>query len=234
MTGRLWSYDILKQTACEGSADIDAIKGAFSLSTRKLDSIRTIQDLIDALEIADLLNPENVEPLYQMCSHQPKLREALDSYGPREPDSRGPINLYQEERLAEDIRQHLRIGQVPQVAAPPLVVAAPAPPLLAQQNYVTPVAFTDRKREAVFNKISEELGRFWRALGRKAGIGEGTMDGLEDRYPRDLKSKILHLLRLMEEDECHDPRHFLMRLCRALTDCGRNDIKRKVEQIMSH
>ncbi|XP_017144904.1 fas-associated death domain protein [Drosophila miranda] len=241
MTGNHW-YDILKKIACEGSSDIDELKGIFEteLSKRKFDSIRNIEDLIDVLERADKLSLDNVEPLRKMSSHEPKLIEALDRYGTLVSAPREPINIYQEERLAEELRQHLRISQVFQIGSAPGVAppaftpaAAPTPPP-PQQNYVTPAAFTDRKRTAVFNKISEELGRFWRTFGRKAGIGEGTMDDIEERYPRDLKSRILHLLKLIEEDDCHDPRQFLMRLCRALTECGRNDIKRKVEQIMSH
>ncbi|SPP81060.1 fas-associated death domain protein [Drosophila guanche] len=235
MTGHQWSYDILKKIACEGSADINELKQIFALdinSRRKLDSIRTIEDLIDVLERADMLSQENIEPLHKMTFHKPKLIEALDSYKTRgQAELREPINLYQEERMAEELRQQLRVSHNSQ--APPLVAATPAP-TSPQQNYVTPTAFTDRKRAAVFNKISEELGRFWRQFGRNAGIGEGTMDDIEERYPRDLKSKIIHLLGLIEEDDCHDPRHLLMRLCRALTECGRSDIKRKVEQIMSH
>ncbi|BFF92123.1 fas-associated death domain protein [Drosophila madeirensis] len=236
MTGHHWTYDILKKMACEGSADINELKAIFALdinSRRKLDSIRTVGDLIDVLERADMLSQENVEPLQKMSS-QPKLIEALDGYKTRgQAEPREPINIYKEERMAEELRQQLRVSHNSQTVAPPLVAATPAPPP-PQQNYVTPAAFTDRKRAAVFNKISEELGRFWRQFGRNAGISEGTMDDIEERYPRDLKSKILHLLRLIEEDDCHDPRHLLMRLCRALTECGRSDIKRKVEQIMTH
>jgi len=60
------------------------------------------------------------------------------------------------------------------------------------------------------------------------------MDNIEERYPRSLSSQILQLLQLIEEDECHDPKLFLVRLCRALGDSGRNDLRKKVEQIMSH
>ncbi|XP_017058359.1 fas-associated death domain protein [Drosophila ficusphila] len=232
--GNHWSYDILKQIAIEEcTADIEELKALFVGeigSRRRLDCIRSIEDLIDCLERADELAEDNVEPLRRISGNQPKVVEALDSYKPPENFRENTVNLYQELRLAEELRQQLRIGPS-SPAHPSVAVVQPTP---AVQNYVTPVAFTDRKRTAVFNKISQELGRYWRRLGRSAGIGEGTMDSIEERHPHDLKSQILRLLQLIEEDDCHDPKHFLVRLCRALGDCGRNDLRKNVEQIMSH
>ncbi|XP_017123774.1 fas-associated death domain protein [Drosophila elegans] len=229
--GNHWSYDILKQIAIEGcTEDVEQLKALFADeigSRRRMDCIRSVEDLIDCLERADELAEDNVEPLRRLSINQPKLIEALAGYTPPANFRDQSVNLYQELRLAEELRHQLRIAPVQSVA----VASAPTP---AIQNYTTPAAFTDRKRAAIFKKLSEELGRYWRRLGRSAGIGEGTMDGIEERYPHDLKSQILRLLQLIEEDDCHDPKHFLVRLCRALGDCGRNDLRKNVEQIMSH
>ncbi|XP_016991039.1 fas-associated death domain protein [Drosophila rhopaloa] len=233
--GNHWSYDILKQMVIEGcTVDVEELKAMLADeigSQRRLDCIRSIEDLIDCLERADELAEDNVEPLRRMSINQPKLIEALNGYTPPENVRDRTVNMYQEIRLAEELRQQLRIAPV-QMAHPAVSVAAAPTPAI--QNYTTPAAFTDRKRTAVFKKISEELGRYWRRLGRSAGIGEGTMDNIEERYPHDLKSQILRLLQLVEEDDCHDPKHFLVRLCRALGDCGRNDLRKNVERIMSH
>lgn len=235
MTGNHWSYDILKQLAIEGCTDIDQLKTLFTEeigSKRRYDCITCVEDLIDCLERADELAEDNVELLHRMSNNQPKLIEALNAYTP--PAVREPVNVYQELRLAEELRDQLRIG-APQVArATGQATASTAAPPPPTQMSTSPAAFTDRKRAAVFKKISEELGRFWRRLGRAAGIGEGSMDNIAERYPHDLKSQILRLLQLIEEDDCHDPKHFLIRLCRALGECGRNDLRKNVEQIMSY
>ncbi|KAH8346741.1 hypothetical protein KR084_009605 [Drosophila pseudotakahashii] len=236
--GTHWSYDILKQMAIDGcSGDVEYLKQIFADeigSQRRLDCIRSVEDLIDCLERADELAEDNVEPLRRMSGNQPNLIEALAGYTPPENFRNPAVSLYQELRLAEELRQQLRIAPLP--AAYPSFSAVPvaAAPTPAVQNYTTPAAFTDRKRAAVFKKISEELGRSWRRLGRSAGIGEGAMDNIEERHPRNLSSQILQLLQLIEEDDCHDPKHFLVRLCRALGESGRNDLRKKVEQIMSH
>ncbi|EDX13870.1 fas-associated death domain protein [Drosophila simulans] len=236
--GKHWSYDILKQIAIEGcTEDLEDLKQTLADeigSQRRLDCIRTIEDLIDCLERADELSEDNVEPLRRMSGNMPQLIEALSNYTPPENFRGRPVNVYQELRLAEELRQQLRIAPASQNTQPSVSALAAAVPPSGIQNYATPAAFTDSKRTAVFKKISQELGRYWRRLGRSAGIGEGQMDTIEERYPHDLKSQILRLLQLIEEDDCHDPKHFLLRLCRALGDCGRNDLRKNVEQIMSH
>ncbi|EDV54199.1 fas-associated death domain protein [Drosophila erecta] len=236
--GKHWSYDILKQIVIdECPEDVEQLKLIFANeigSQRRLDCIHSIQDLIDCLERADELAEDNVEPLSRMSGNIPQFIEALNGYTPPENFRAHPVNQYQELRLAEELRQQLRIAPASQGAHPSVSAVAAAGPPSAIQNYTTPAALTDRKRTAVFKKISEELGRYWRRLGRSAGIGEGHMDTIEERFPHDLKSQILRLLQLIEEDDCHDPKHFLVRLCRALGDCGRNDLRKNVEQIMSY
>ncbi|XP_068142337.1 fas-associated death domain protein [Drosophila tropicalis] len=221
-----WGYDIIKKLVSEDDYDIEFVKNLLAPeigAVRRFDQIHTKADLIACLENNDELNEENVEPLKRMTNNQEILSQ-ITAYRPTRVQHPVPVNLYQEERLAEDLQQQLRIENVsPQ--------AAPAP---VQQNYVTPAAFTENKRAAVFKKISEQLGRSWRDLGRQLNISEGAMDDMEDRYPRDLKSRILYLLKMAEEDEVYDPRQFLRRLCRGLSEAGRNDIRNRVEETMSH
>ncbi|XP_017844152.2 fas-associated death domain protein [Drosophila busckii] len=221
-----WGYDMLKKMAVEGAnkQDLDELKSMFASeigSIRKSDRISTVEDLIDCLERNDQINEENVEPLRSIAAGNVQLQEALNEYQPM-PISR-TFNYYQDQRLAEELQQQLHINKVR---------AQPAVP--QQQKYVTVAAFTEEKRSAVYKKISQELGRSWRELGRRLDISEGTMDDIEQRFPNDLKSRILRLLQLFEDDECNDPRQLLVQLCRGLGECGRNDLRRKVEQIMSH
>lgn len=219
-----WSYDMLKQLIIEeaNDEDLDDLKDVFSSeigSIRKSDRIKTIADLLDCLERHDEINEENIEPLQAFGKRNPMVQEALNRYQKVE-ISRPPVNFYQEQRLAEELHQKLHIK--PQPVAP------------MQQNYVTVAQFTDEKRTAIYNRLSRELGRSWRDLGRKLRISEGVMDDIETQFPSDLKSRILRLLQLFEEDECNDPRQLLLQLCQGLAGCGRNDLRRKVEQIMSH
>lgn len=232
MTGEVhWCYDVLKKMAIESvsNSDLDYLKNTFAVeigSPRKLDRINTIEDLIDCLERGDQISEENVEPLRNLGMNNMQLQEALDSY--QRVERTAAVNCYQEQRLAEELRNQLHIN--PQrVLQPPVASGTPAP-----QNYVTVAQFTNAKRAAVYKIISEQLGRSWRNLGRKLSISEGDMDEIEVRYPQDLKSRILRLLQMFEEDECNDPRQLLLQLCRGLSECGRKDLRRKVEQIMSH
>ncbi|EDW76929.1 uncharacterized protein Dwil_GK13670 [Drosophila willistoni] len=196
-------------------------------SVRRLDQIHTLEDLIACLENNDELNEENVQPLKKMTKNQETLQQ-INAYQPIRVQHPVQVNLYQEERLAEELQQQLRIQNVSPQPVPMVV------PTSVQQNYVTPAAFSENKRVAVFKKISEQLGRSWRDLGRQLNISEGAMDDMEERYPRDLKSRILYLLKMAEEDEVHDPRQFLKRLCRGLSGAGRNDLRNRVEDTMSH
>lgn len=223
-----WGYDLLKQMAIEGAtnADLDDLKEMFSKeigSIRNRDRISTIEEFIDCLERNDEISEENIGPLRALGQGNVSLQEAISVYQKVE-NTRASVNQYQEQRLAEELQQHLHISTQRSIPQP---VASP-------QNYVTVAQFTDEKRAAVFKKISQELGRSWRDLGRKLSIGEGAMDEIEARFPQDLKSRILRLLQIFEEDECNDPRQLLLQLCRGLSDCGRKDLRRRVEQIMSH
>lgn len=222
-----WGYDLLKKMAIEGvtSNDLHYLKKTFVNeigSPRKLDRINTIEDLIDCLERGDRISEENVEPLRNLGMNNMQLQVAVDNY--QRVERRAVINCYQEQRVAEELQMQLNIN--------PHRVVQPA--AAAPQNYVTVAQLTDEKRAAVFKKISEQLGRSWRDLGRKLSISEGAMDEIEMRYPQDLKSRILRLLQIFEEDECNDPRQLLLQLCRGLSECGRKDLRRRVEQIMSH
>ncbi|XP_023164473.2 fas-associated death domain protein-like [Drosophila hydei] len=226
-TGVHWSYDVLKKMEIEGASehDLDWLKESFAIeigSPKNVNRINTIKDLIDCLEQGGQISEENIEPLLSLGKNNMQPQEAVDNY--LRVERRAAINCFQELSLAEELKQQLYIN--PQRAAQP-AVAAP-------QHCVTVTQFKEAKRAAVFKKISQQLGRSWRDLGRKLNISEGTMDEIEMLYPQDFKSRILRLLQIFEEDECNDPRQLLLQLCRGLSECGRKDLRYRVEQIMSH
>lgn len=196
-------------------------------SNRRLENVQNISHLIDVLERRDLLSPDNIEPLRILADHCPSkvFQGAIATY--ERPKQTKPefYNIYQEERLAENI-QPLKLSESAKTST--------TTPTSAPQACAPFVPLSDAKRLAIHKLLSRELGKFWRGFGRELEIGEGTMDELEIRFPRDLSSRIVSLLHLFEEDECHDPKHNVLLICRALDGCQRKDLRRKVENIMSH
>ncbi|KAH8418128.1 hypothetical protein KR222_005076, partial [Zaprionus bogoriensis] len=226
-------YDMLKQLALEGAKpdDLEALKKLFSSeisSARKSDRISTINELIDCLERNDVISEDNVKPLGLLGKPNAKLQQSLDDYQSVEL-FKPSVNAYREQRLAEELQQQLHISAVTAPTSTSQPQQQPQP-----QHYVVAAQFTEQKRSAIYTRIAKELGRSWRNLGRQLDIAEGTMDEIEQRFPNDLKSRILRLLQIFEEDECNDPRKLLLQLCQGLADCGRKDLRRKVEQIMSY
>lgn len=249
-----WSYDILKHIAINDKDAQDNLEDLKSIlledigSTRNMCRIKDMKDLIDCLERHDALSENNIEPLREIADQfgNKELEEAICNYfAPK--DSSGftePYNQYKELRLADEVRSHLSIngdsqhaevrgrmsndnvrfqsGQS-QTLPPPL----PTPTIYPQE-------LTDRKRAAIHKLIANEIGKFWRALGRELQLSQGQLDALEMDYPRDLVSRVYKLLQVFEEDECHDSKQNVLVLCRALEDCRRKDLRRKVEDIMSH
>lgn len=170
MTGNHWSYDILKQLAIEGCTDIDQLKTLFTEeigSKRRYDCITCVEDLIDCLERADELAEDNVELLHRMSNNQPKLIEALNAYTP--PAVREPVNVYQELRLAEELRDQLRIG-APQVAratgqATASTAAPPLPHRCRRPRLRSRIA-SGQPYSRRFPKNSDASGAVW--VGRRA------------------------------------------------------------------
>ncbi|XP_073837810.1 fas-associated death domain protein [Musca autumnalis] len=247
-----WTYDILKHIAIndkdaqENLEDLKSILQDDIGSARKMSRIKDISDLIDCLERHDALSEYNIEPLREIADQfkNNELEEAVSNYFL--PDSmtyKEPYNQYKEQRLADDVRSHLNInggsqsiggtingnfgfhGEQRRPNNPP---PPPPPPS------VYPQELTERKRAAIHKLIAQDIGKFWRALGRELELSQGQLDSVEMEFPRDLVSRVHKLLQMFEEDECHDPRQNVLLLCRALENCRRKDLRRKVEDIMSH
>jgi hypothetical protein len=84
-------------------------------------------------------------------------------------------------------------------------------------------------RLKVNNLLRIEIGRAWRDFGRHLTFTESELDEIEEKYPKDLKSRITMILELGEQRfERKDFGHYL---CRALSDIRRNDLRKKIERI---
>ncbi|XP_072516444.1 FAS-associated death domain protein [Salminus brasiliensis] len=63
----------------------------------------------------------------------------------------------------------------------------------------TPDDVTDKKELAKINiatdVIVEHLGRKWLQYGRKLGLCDGKLDGIEDKHPRNLEEKVREVIK---------------------------------------
>ncbi|XP_013114910.1 fas-associated death domain protein [Stomoxys calcitrans] len=247
-----WSYDLVKDIALKDKNAHDNLEDLKSLlrdeigSARNMCRIKNMEDLIDCLERHDALSEFNIEPLREIADQfgNEELEEAVSGYtSPKDTRSYNePYNQYREQRLADEVRTHLNISggqrEVGSGAGERCANSSfrrqdpPGAPSAVTTPY--PQALTDKKRAAIYKSIAENIGKFWRAFGRELEISQGQLDGVEMEYPRDLVSRVHKLLNIFEEDESHDPNQHVLILCRALEECRRKDLRRKVENIMSH
>ncbi|XP_075164235.1 fas-associated death domain protein [Haematobia irritans] len=240
------SYDILKRIALNDKNAQDNLEDLKSLfrndigSSRNMSRIKNIEDLIDCLERHDILSEYNIDPLRVVADQYgcDELEEAVSAY--HTPNDLTPFlepyNQYKEKRLADEVRTHLNINDgrryVENAANDRCDNARLQNPPKVSSS--TPQVLTEKKRSAIYKLIAENIGKFWRAFGRELEITQGQLDAAEMEYSRDLVSRVHKLLHIFEEDESHDPKQHVLIICRALEECRRKDLRRKVENIMSH
>ena len=81
----------------------------------------------------------------------------------------------------------------------------------------------------IYELLRNEIGRTWRDLGRYLKLHESELDEIDEKYPKDLKSKITETLRLGENK--FNGNDFIPFLCTILSDIRRNDLRRKIEKM---
>ncbi|XP_037934815.1 fas-associated death domain protein-like isoform X2 [Teleopsis dalmanni] len=216
-----WSYDLLKKIAAEQKVDhFEELKNNFK---KEINSVR-----------------QPLQIIADYCNNSSTLHEALSKYEPpKEITAAEPVNQYQEMRLADELHHKLNIssniGSRVQSVSNYERIPPPPPvskPIQLQNIYSN--GLPAQKRNAVFNLLSREIGSYWRRLGRSLEISEGIMDEIELQFQRDFSSRVIKLLEIFEKDECHDPNHFVLLLFRALENCQRKDLRRKIENILSY
>ena len=238
-----FSYERLKKIAADDvtvQENLEDIKFQFRNeigSARNMYRIRTMADLIDCLERHDALSAFNIEPFREIADeYGGSLEKAIACYqAPKDISRTNPINEYREVRLAHESRMRPNLNGVNGSG------------LRSQTNYTAPVSnslpvqqplftqsLSSEKRSAIYKLIAQNIGTFWRSFGRELNMSQGDMDEIEIQYPRDLKSRVYKLFQVFEEDESIDPKDHLLLICRALDDCRRKDLRRKIESIMSH
>lgn len=244
---QLLSYEGLKKIAANDATaqeNLEDIKFQFRKeigSDRNMYRIKTMADLIDCLERHDALSEFNVEPLREIADeYGGSLEEAVSCYqAPKEISKTHPANEYRQIRLAHEAQIRTNISGIRNDSY--FINGSNT------NNYISPVAKTvpaqqpplaqplsSEKRSAIYKLIAQNIGTFWRSFGRELNMSQGDMDEIEIQFPRDLKSRVYKLFQVFEEDDSVDPKEHLLLICRALDECRRKDLRRKIESIMSH
>lgn len=86
-----------------------------------------------------------------------------------------------------------------------------------------------KKLDRIWLTIREELGTFWRDLGRHLRIRECVIQDI-DKPNRSLQLKAKLLLEYYEQRA--DPQKWFLILCEALEKSRRKDLSRKIQDIM--
>ncbi|XP_065360359.1 fas-associated death domain protein [Calliphora vicina] len=244
--GQPLTFEILKSIAANDPTaqdNLEDLKHMFRRdigSARNMYRIHTMDDLIDCLERHDALSEFNIEPLREIADeYGGSLAEVIMNYHvPKELLPAEPYNEYREIRLSHECATRLNINAACNGFNSGISSTnyAPAPPPTVNKNKQEAVyaqVLTKEKRAAVYKLVAGDIGTDWRCLGRELEVRQGEMDNIEIQY-RDLKTRVYKLFQSFEEDDSIDPKDHLRLICRALDNCRRKDLHRKVDAIMSH
>ncbi|XP_069327811.1 FAS-associated death domain protein [Eulemur rufifrons] len=81
---------------------------------------------------------------------------------------------------------------------------------------------------AVFDIICDNVGKDWKRLARQLKVSDTKMDGIEERYPRNLRERVRESLRIWKNVEKEDAT--VARLVGALRACRMNLVADLVEE----
>lgn len=88
-----------------------------------------------------------------------------------------------------------------------------------------------RKKQRIFKTIIEDIGSFWRDLGRNLKIRESDIDNI-DCQNKSLAEKASKIMYTYEHEKA-DPDRWFFVLCDALEKCRRKDLVRSIQEIMA-
>ncbi|XP_012521123.1 PREDICTED: FAS-associated death domain protein [Propithecus coquereli] len=81
---------------------------------------------------------------------------------------------------------------------------------------------------AAFDIICDNVGKDWKRLARQLKVSEAKMDGIEERYPRNLRERVRESLRIWKNVEKEEAT--VARLVGALRACQMNLVADLVEE----
>ncbi|XP_016098751.1 FAS-associated death domain protein-like [Sinocyclocheilus grahami] len=169
------------------------------------------------LAISDKLTEDNVRSLKFLCPEVGKKKLEKVNKG---------IDLFEclIERAAvaaddtELLRKHLR--QIGQTVLLNIIEEYERGATGSPPDVTLPDAKEREKINIATEVIVERLGRKWRQVGRKLGLQDTQLDGIQEKHSRDLEEQVRELIRQWMKMRREDAR--VEDLLKALRDCRQN------------
>ncbi|KAM7357692.1 fas-associated death domain protein [Cochliomyia hominivorax] len=237
--GQPINFDTLKCIVANDQTVQDNLENLKSLfrsdisSVRNMMRIRTVADLLDCLERHDSLSPYNIEPLREVADLCGGALEDLVAsyYVPNTPELH---NEYHELRISYEMESRLQLsGLVNGITNNGGVEANINQGNSTRREPVFAHVLSDDKNAAIQKLIASDIGTDWRCFGRELEVCQGDLDNIEINY-RDLKTRVFKLFQVFEENDAIDPKKHLHIIMKALEECRRKDLCRKIQKILSH
>lgn len=192
---------------------LSALKTLFEVdinSVRRFESINSIGQLLQVLEIRDVLSEDNVVSLKVIARKLSNGNNIL-------------------RRITEYEQYH-----VPRDVANYYASKTSSKRETVQETFINsnPLGgnMSDRKRQRIFETLNDEIGTHWKNLGRFLSIQEGVLDEIEaQNIP--LRAKITKLMDRYIETKA-DPQRWFFALCDALEKARRKDLAKSLQEIM--
>lgn len=226
-----WSYDLIKSALCQKNIspiDVENFKLIFKddiQSTRSYANIRTLNDLLDCLERRDTLSEYKTDPLRTLSEYfaDDEIDIALEKYHPPHVVSSNELpNVYAQQRKQEQETNNALRNEFKEK------------PTVVERKPTIIIEFNQQKRDQIYKIIARDIGRDWRFFGRELSVRAGDLDKIDEKYPKDLHSKVYEVFDMFENDPSHNPREHYNIICEALDSCRRKDIRRLVQKVMNY
>lgn len=88
--------------------------------------------------------------------------------------------------------------------------------------------FSPPDLRAAFDIVCDNVGKDWRRLARQLRVSDAKIDGIEERYPRNLSERVRESLRVWKNSERENAT--VARLVEALRACRMNLVADLVEE----
>ncbi|XP_058065722.1 fas-associated death domain protein [Anopheles bellator] len=220
---RFLNLKLLAQNACTSPERLDLCKQLVrdDISTRRLSRVQNMGDLLLLLEKRNLLSPTIPEPIgrWKQALDSQELSDALTEYLQIIDLQRATIRRFFLEALRRRDRRTLVEKEVEKIK------------LHNSNGSTTPetVGFL-QQRDDIYALLQKEIGKQWNALGRSLKLSQTELHEIEMKYQNDLKARIWAVL---EHAEHEFREEFVENLKDALSKCRRNDLKRKLEKMLT-
>ncbi|GBP04360.1 Fas-associated death domain protein [Eumeta japonica] len=176
-------------------------------SPRRLEKIKSIEDLLHVLEIRDVLSEDDVSVLVEIASRLPnkfgELKKKIDDFkisrSQREQTSFNSTN-----DVSHQFQQQTRVIQVETL------------------NFAWSVS--DKKLERMNETIIDEIGKFWKDLARNLKVREHLIDEIDKKFnSTEEKARVV----LEHYKSKADPQRWFFNLCEGLERSRRRDLTPK-------